>query len=135
MIQAYSNNLTVPANTPVPFNNVKIRKGCTAVLSGASTFELNKRGVYYISVDAYGEAAEAGDISLQLFRNGVSQPDAISQATGAVGEIDTLHFSTFVQVEQDNTPCCCTGPVNLQIVTGDTDITGMHINTVITKIC
>lgn len=135
MIQAYSNNISVPANTAVPFNNVKIKKGCTAALSGPATFQLNKRGVYCVKLDAYGEAAAAGEISLQLYKNGVAQPDAISQATGAVGENDTLHFSTLVQVEQDNTPCCCTGPVNLNVVTGDTGINGMHINVVITKMC
>ena len=36
MLEAYSLNVTVPADSAVPFNNVTIRKGCTAELNGVS---------------------------------------------------------------------------------------------------
>lgn len=135
MIQIYSTNINVPAETAVPLNNVKIRKGCTAVNVSPTTIQLNKRGVYMVHVDAFGEAAAAGDITLQLQRNGQPVPAAISTVTGAVGEIDTLHFEDLVQVSEDNTSCCCTSPTELQIVTGDVGINGLHINVIVTKLC
>jgi hypothetical protein len=135
MLQVYSDNIVVPANSAIPLNNVKIRKGCTAVNSAPSTIQLNKRGVYVVNMDAFGEAAAAGDITIQMFRNGVADPSAVSTVTGAVGEIDTLHFETLVQVSEDNTPCCCTAPTEIRFETGDVGINGLHINAVVTKLC
>ena len=102
---------------------------------GGYGWNVPRRGVYMVHVDACGEAAAAGDISLQLQRNGVAQPAAISTVTGAVGEIDTLHFEDLVQVSEDNTPCCCTSPTELQIVTGEIGINELHINVIVTKLC
>ena len=46
MLEIYSENITVGANSPIPFNNVSIKKGCTAVLSAPATVQFNKCGVY-----------------------------------------------------------------------------------------
>ena len=48
MIEVFSNNITVDANAVIPFNNISIKKGCTAVLSAPSTIQINKRGVYML---------------------------------------------------------------------------------------
>lgn len=135
MIQLYSNNIDVPANSAVPFNAVKLRKGCTAVQAGTSGIQLNKRGVYVVHMDAYAEPDAAGLLELQLYRNGIEQPDAISAVTGAVGSTETLGFETTVQVSEDNTPCCCTAPTELQIMTGDVAFTGLHISVTVKKLC
>jgi len=37
MLQVYSSNLTVDANTVIPFNNVILDKGCGEILSAPST--------------------------------------------------------------------------------------------------
>ena len=136
MIQAYSTNISVPANNNIPLNNLKIRKGCNENLAAPATIQLQKRGVYVVSVDAYGSAAAPGEISVQLVKNGVPQPSAISQANVAAADsIVTLGFKDLVQVPQDNNACCCTSPTELSFVTGDTDITGLHFNVVVTKLC
>jgi hypothetical protein len=139
MIQLYSNNLDVAAQTAIPLNNVSIRKGCTAVNIGPTSIALNERGVYMVTMDAFAEAGAAGTISIQLRKDGVLQPDAISSVTGAVGEIDTLHFQKTVQVQQSNTPCCCTSPTILEFInapaTDDVAVTGLHINVIVTKLC
>jgi hypothetical protein len=41
MLQVYSDNLTVDANTVFPFNNVVVDKGCAEALSAPATIQLN----------------------------------------------------------------------------------------------
>ena len=135
MIQLYSDNISVPANSTVPLNNVKLRKGCTAVPSGAAGVQLNKKGIYCVHMDAYAEPEAAGLLELQLTRNGVPMPEAISAVTGAVGSTETLSFETFVQVSEDNTPCCCTAPTQIAIETGDVAFANLHINVKVSKLC
>jgi hypothetical protein len=134
MLQAYSTGIDVDVNTAVPFNNVKMRKGCTAVLSGASTVELNKCGVYMIKVDAFGSAGTTGDITLQLAKNGVLQPDAISTDTGATGDNSTLSFECLVQVPQNNGPCPCSEATTVQVMNTGVAVTDLHCNIVVTKL-
>ena len=136
MIQAYSNNIAVPANTAIPLNNLKIDKGCSQSLAAPSTIQLKKRGVYIVSVDGFGSAAAAGDISVQLAVNGVLQPDAISSASvAAANSIVPLGFKALVRVQQDDTKCCCSSATDLSFITGATDITDLHFNAVVTKLC
>ena len=94
MLQVYSINQAVSANGVVPFNNVVIDKGCAENLSGVGTIELNKSGVYEVTVDGVASTAT----TLQLFKNGVALPQA--QSTGT-----TLAFTTFVQVVNNNCNC------------------------------
>ena len=122
MLEAYSLNLEVAANAPVSFQNVSLKKGCTAELSGINTIELNKCGVYMVSVDASAEATT----TLQLYKNGVAQPQA--QSTGG-----TPAFTTLVQVPENNSGCPCASAVSLQVI-NETATTLTDVNIVITKI-
>ena len=61
MLQLYSDGLTVAAGAAVPLNNITYAKGCTATHNAPATISLNKRGVYLVSVDAYGSVSDAGD--------------------------------------------------------------------------
>lgn len=106
MIQAYSNDITVTANQAIPFNSVSLVKGCTATQTGVSTFALNKCGVYEVCV---GVSASASD-TIQLYKNGVAVSEATSTGTNP-------GFTTLVQVDHDNNPCCaCSSPVTVQVV-------------------
>lgn len=122
MLEAYSENVTTAADSAIPFQNVSIKKGCTAELSGTSTVELNKCGVYMVSVDA----SAGTSTTIQLFKNGVAQPQA--QSTGT-----SLCFVTLVQVPENNSCCPCTAPVSLQVIS-DAATTFTDCNVVITKI-
>lgn len=123
MLEAYSVNQTVGANAAIPFNNVSIRKGCTATLNGVSTIELNKCGVYMIAFDGTAGASTL----VQLYKDGVAQPQA--QSTGT-----TVSFVTLVQVPQNNNCNCCTSPVTLRVING-TAGTFTNANITITKVC
>ena len=123
MLQAYSTNLAVAADTAIPFNNVYIDKGCGEDIVGTSTIQLNKRGVYMVEVDGVAAAAT----TIQLSVDGVLQPQAQSSGT-------TVSFMTLVQVNKDNTKCCCSSPTNIQ-VNNTTAATFDNVNIVVTKLC
>ena len=123
MLEVYSTNVEVAADTAIPFQNVALKKGCTAELSGTSTIQLNKCGVYMVSCDASAEAST----TIQLYKNGVAQPQA--QSTGI-----TPSFVTLVQVSENNCGCPCKAPVSLQVV-NTTATTFTDCNVCVTKVC
>lgn len=136
MLQIYSDNLAVAANTVFPFNNVILDKGCAENLSAPATVQLNKQGVYLIEMDGFATPDAATEVSIQLYVNGVAQPQAITSFMGtSVTATDTFGFKTFVRVLQNNCNCnCLTSPTTLQFINGDTALSDAHINVVITKI-
>ena len=135
MLQAYSSNLAVAANAAFTFNNITVDKGCSDTLSAPASIQLNQRGVYLVEVDGFATPAAATLVSVQLYVNGVAQPQATSSFTGVVAAVDTFSFKTFVQVTENNCNCNCTSsPTVLQVINGDTALTDAHINVVVTKI-
>lgn len=126
MLEGYSLNTVVAANSPVTFDNVTIEKGSTAQFLSTGSIALNKCGVYMVSCDASSAAAA----TIQLSKDGVLQPQA--QSTGT-----TPSFTTLVQVDKNNCSCnCCSSPVLIRIMnpTGAAQ-TFTNINVVVTKIC
>ena len=136
MLQVYSSNLAVAANTVFPFNNVVLDKGCAEVLSAPATIQLNQRGIYLVEMDGYATPDAATEVAVQLMVNGVAQPQAISLVVPAtVTDTRTFGFKTFVRVLENNCNCnCLTSPTTLQFMNGDTALTDAHINVVVTKI-
>lgn len=136
MLQVYSNNIEVAANTAFPFNNTVVDKGCGESLSAPATIQLNKRGVYLVEVDGYATPDAAAMVTVQLYVNGVAQPQAISGFMGtAITATDNFSFKTFVRVQENNCNCnMLASPTILQVMNGDTAVSDAHINVVITKI-
>lgn len=136
MLQVYSTNLAVDANTVFPFNNVVVDKGCAEALSAPATIQLNKMGVYLVEMDGFATPEAATEVSVQLIVNGVAQPQAISSFVPAsITDARTFGFKTFVRVLENNCNCnCLTSPTTLQFMNGTTAISDAHINVVITKI-
>lgn len=137
MIQAYSSNLTVAANAVYPLNNVTLKKGCSVILSGPSTIQLNQRGVYLVHYDGYALASANGEVSTQLYINGVAQPEAISSfdAADTTDQQQALQFETCVQVATNNCNCNLTSsPTVLQFINAGIGVENAHINVIITKI-
>ena len=136
MIQVYSSNLAVDANTVFPFNNVALDKGCGETLSAPATIQLNQRGVYLVEMDGFATPDATTEVSIQLIVNGIAQPQAITSfVPAAVTDTRTFGFKTFVRVLENNCQCnCLTSPTTLQFMNGDTALSDAHINVVITKI-
>ena len=136
MLQVYSSNLAVDANTVFPFNNVVLDKGCGETLSAPATIQLNQRGIYLVEMDGFATPDAATEVSVQLMVNGVAQPQAITSfVPAAVTDARAFGFKTFVRVLENNCQCnCLTAPTTLQFMNGDTAVSDAHINVVITKI-
>lgn len=118
MLEVYSKNVSAIANAPIALNNISLIKGTSTQLQGVSTIQINKCGIYEISVSASAVAGTAGELSIQLEKNDVLQPQAISTATAAdTTSIYPLSFSTLIQVTSNNNPnCICSAPTNISIV-------------------
>jgi len=123
MLEVYSTNIDVAADSAIPFNNVSIKKGTTAVESAPATIQLNKCGVYMISFDGVSSV----ETNVQMLKDGVAQPQA--QSTGT-----SLSFITLVQVQNSNSNCACASPTLLQFMNSEA-ATFDNINVVVTKIC
>ena len=123
MLEVYSTNVEVAADSAIPFQNVALKKGCTAELSGTGTIQLNKCGVYMVSFDGTASA----ETNVELYKDGVTQMQA--QATG-----EAVSFETLVQVDKNNCGCCCSSPVTLQVIS-DSAVTFTNANIVVTKVC
>lgn len=136
MLEAYSKNQTVPATTGItPFNSVTLKKGCTAELNGVSSIQLNKCGVYEVIFNATALATTAGNITVEMTKNGVTQPQATRTITGAtIATSVNVPISTLVQVTDNNSCKCCDSPTILQFVNTGVAWTG-DVNVVVTKIC
>lgn len=117
MLEVYSRNIAVAEDAPIALNNVALEKGCSTRLRGVSTIQLNKCGVYEVTVSASAVADVAGVISIQLEKDGVLQPQATSSVTAAdTTSINPLGFTTLVQSPRDNSACPCAAPTTFDIV-------------------
>ena len=136
MLQVYSDNVTIAAEQVFPFNNVVVDKGCAETLSAPATIQLNQRGVYLVEVDGYATPDATTEVTVQLYVNGVAQPQAKSTFMGtAVTATDTFGFKTFVRVTENNCQCnALTSPTILQVMNLETSLSDAHINVVVTKI-
>ena len=135
MLEAYSKSQTVPVNGVVPFTSVSLTKGCTAVLNGTSTIQLNTCGVYAVIFNATAHASTAGNITISMTKNGVVQPQATRTITGATTTTSAnLPIATLVQVSDTNSCKCCDSPTTLQFVNTGVDVVS-DFNVVVTKIC
>lgn len=123
MLEAYSSNIAVTADSAIPFNSVSIEKGCTARLTSPTTIELNKCGVYMVECDV----STATATTIQLSKDGVLQPQAISTGTSP-------SFTTLVQVDKNNSCCACSSPVVLRVINTVAG-TLTDANIVVTKLC
>ena len=122
MLEAYSVNVAVTANSAIPFNNVSIKKGCTAELIAPSTINLNKCGVYMVACDASASAST----TIQLYKDGIAQNQA--QSTG-----NSPSFVTLVQVTENNSCCPCSSPTQIKVMS-NTAVTLTDANITVTKV-
>lgn len=118
MLEVYSKNVNALANAPITLNNVALLKGNSTQLQGVSTIQLNKVGIYEVTVSAVATASTVGEISIQLEKNDVLQPQAVSAVTAAdTTSSYSLGFTTLVQVTQNNNyNCICTIPTSIDII-------------------
>ena len=137
MIESYSKNITVATGSMIPLNTVSILKGTTVQQEGAAALQFNKCGVYQVCVNCSAVAGTAGNLEIQLQKDDVLVPNAISTATAAdTTSIYPLSFTTLVQVPHNNCQCnACSAPTEVSIINTGQPATFKNVNAVITKIC
>lgn len=137
MIQSYSQNVTVPAQTAIPFT-ANFTKGCTVQQTSDTTFQFNKKGLYLVQFDAVvSQSTTAGNVLAQLFVNGVAQSRGVtSTAISSATDASAMSFTAYVQVPNDNICDCSVAPTTMQIKTNGTiGALFEQANVVITKLC
>ncbi len=136
MIEAYSNNITVSSNSLVPFKTV-FKKNNSVVMSGDSTIQFKKCGIYDVSVNATGIAQAGGNVNLQLVINGVEVPYAF--ATETAGDTTSLHnlaFTAKVQVPATvNGNCPCSPDFTVSVINAGVETTYSLVNILVEKRC
>ena len=136
MLELYSLNVEVDQNGSIPFNNVDLAKGCTAVLTAPGTVQFNKSGVYMVDVSASIAPTAAGTVSIQLAKNGVLELGSFSVASAAAASTVSLGFTSLVQVSKNNNPCDCTiNPTTIQLINTGQAGTFPIVRMVVTKVC
>ncbi len=100
--QAFTAALT-PLNiegTPV------VKSGCSLSLNTAS-IRVNRSGLYHLSADVTYTPTTAGVAIIQLYKDGVALPCAISQQTVTTGTVYTAHIETDLCLST----CCVNHPL------------------------
>lgn len=121
MLYTYSNTAQTPAiNGVLTFaNNAISTCSCVSHSAGSGSVALQGTGYYLVSVNATvaNTTATSGDITLQLYVNGVAYPGATGTKTStATTDSGTISFTTLVRV----LPNCCAitsnNPLTLTVV-------------------
>ena len=129
MLEVYSKGVVVAPGAAIPLNTVAVDVGCNEKLVGASTIQFSKCGTYRVTVDCSAVAGAAGDIVIQLYKDGVPQSQAIQTETAAdTTSAHAMSFDTFVQVPHKNCPCMGTTDITIvnageESVTFDVNVT------------
>lgn len=155
MIETYSKNIDVAESTAIPLNTIALMKGCTATKSGTTSIQLQRAGIYEVNVSATAklqtlasepasttgstavvQASDSNVIAIQLYKDNVVQPQAYSAVTASdTTSLHPLSFTTLVQVPTNNSQCCCSSPVTIDIVNQCAAATYDTVDVIVTKIC
>lgn len=118
MLEVYSKNVDVAAEGSIPLTTVALMKGTSTQLLGTSTIQFNKCGIYEVTVSGSVTGSAAGEIEVQLDKDGVLQPQAVALATAAdASTIIPFSFTTLIQVPDNNAincPCATVTTISLR---------------------
>lgn len=113
---------TVTGGVPAPFTLTATDTGCS-IEGQTGGARILSSGLYAISFDTVVTSAAAGTVTVQLYRDGVPLPCALSRITLAAAGTGNMSFSTVL----DFSTCCNVKPVLTAVFTS-TDITALTID-------
>lgn len=102
MLRTYSTNITVSANTAIPFNTDKISVGTSITHPSATNINVNKPGFFLVTFDISMSSTDAGPVTLQLYADGVAIPDAIVTTTLVASTTTNGSFATIIKANPGN---------------------------------
>lgn len=110
-----------PATTLTLQGDVVVDSGCSLKLNSANV-QILKSGLYHISADVTYTPDAAGEAIVQLYKDGVALPCAISTETVAAATIYTTHVETDLLVS-----VCCVNQPSISVRIGGVAGTVDHI--------
>lgn len=110
-----------PATIIALQGDVVVDSGCSLKLN-ASNVQILKSGLYHISADVTYTPTAAGEAVVQLYRDGIAMPCAISAETVAADTIYTTHIETDILVN-----VCCINQPSITVRIGGVAGTVNHI--------
>ena len=114
------------ANAQVPFGSVVRRYGNNCQLDGGSII-VSGRGYYDVDISLSTAPTTEGEITAQLYKDGVAVPGALATATAAAaGDVVNLKITCLVR----NCGQCCDGTLALFVTASHTPV---NLATVVEK--
>ena len=114
------------ANAQVPFGSVVRRYGNNCKLDGGSII-VSGRGYYDVDISLSTAPTTEGEITAQLYKDGVAVPGATATATAAAaGDVVNLKITCLVR----NCGQCCDGTLALFVTASHTPV---NLATVVEK--
>lgn len=132
MLEVYSDSVTVEEGGIFPLQNVKVLKGPVAT-PGGNAINLNCKGVYKVTVDAVATVVTAGIAGIQLYKNGIADNSAQTEASVTAAGSAAMGFTTYIQVDRDATPAPGSAPDHLQFESTGVEA-DWHINVCVDRI-
>lgn len=114
---------TYTAGQTIVLSNAYVNNGQSiSFVAGNAYANIVKPGIYKVDVIVNGTASAAGEIGIQIYRNGILVPgaNAIETATGTT-DIHNLVTETIIDI---NSVCPCAGtgvnaiPITVQVTAG-----------------
>jgi len=134
MIETFSKNVSVDSNTPIPLNSVALMKGTSVTKLGSSSLIFNKCGVYKLIATASAAADTVGDISIQVYKDGVAQEQSTANATATdTTSQHNMSICTFISVPKSVSNCPCSVPTRVDIYNTGTPAT-FDIDVVVSRV-
>lgn len=126
----------VAINGLLPLEQNSVLTGCSIKHpAGSTSIEITKPGLYLVNFNAEGStAAASGNMTAQLFRNGVSVPGATaSAASSAAADIESISFSKVILVR----PSCCAVDNRTTLTFVNTGVAALYttVNVNVIKLC
>lgn len=106
------------------FPNVT-RTGSSIVSNGSGSFTLDNAGLYLIIASVSGAGAAAGNLSIQINRNGVLIPGTV-QVANSTAATDIVNLTTSTIVDIPRSCACINNDAVITIVNGG--IAGTFVN-------
>lgn len=98
MLRTYSTNITATSGNAINFNANKIlTRNDISHTAGSSNIIVNNPGYYFITLNISSTITTTGEVSIQLYADGVAIPDAIITTNITAGEYSNNTFETIIK--------------------------------------
>lgn len=104
MLRTYSNTITATSGNAIVFNTNKIlTRSDVSHTANSSNIVVNNPGYYLVTLNLSSTIGTTGEVSIQLYADGVAIPDAIITTNMTAGEYTNGTFNTIIKASPGST--------------------------------